>query len=306
MPAALSYILLKYSRITSGICVAVAILLMTLYLDLFGGLAIVLMLSPAVVPLLLIRWKRKFWESALIMAGIMFGATMVTLCVGYLFSGSDLIDAGMRYVFQLMRSVDTQMIDAVISPLSILGIIGPGAELLPVPPDIRETLLVQLEGLMAQSLRNDMPSIIIIGCGFGGLLGTFLTRFFLRTQGYADVDFPDIAEWRMNRRTRDGVSAAFLLTVAGTFFGVTFLADVYDTVCEIVFFICAVQGASVAEYYMRYHGIRKIPRRFSILAVAIFFRIALSIVGMLDMYFNIRKRFRFAGAVAEQDDNNEE
>lgn len=284
--------LLAAVLLLAGVCLGLS----GLFGPMAGGMALIAILPTCVLGLFLYRKDAPFWQSALACAGLLaLTATALLLALQGLLGESPVTAAvagleawlaGMEQradVLVMAWRYGLARTSTALDPSS-------GADLV-ITPEVEKELTQSLLTSLDVLLRNALPGQIITGSILGGLFCVALPRW----EAARDMDAlhpplaPPVHLWYLPNPLLGKVGLLLVgLFLAGGL-GLTRMNLSVHLVWTALQCALALQGAAVADDFLRKRNVRRAGRAAGTIALFALFNGACAVLGLLDAFTNFRR-----------------
>ncbi|MCL2545484.1 MAG: DUF2232 domain-containing protein [Clostridia bacterium] len=300
LPSLLAYIALRAGRLAAMACAAAGIVVCGAALGVYAALLATMTLVPAAA-FSVYSYERKlpFWLSVGVSAGLLLGAGILALWMLNALSGGDVVTALRALLDPLVHSAPAPETDATLKGLAGMGLVRMPESALPamqagaaaLDEPIREELIKQFLFSSENLLRKALPSQILQGSIFGGVLSVAWPRRVAARYAtqMEPAPLPPFHEWyipaRLFRPVALTVLGAGLLMLLS---GARSMISLVDVLWAGGGAVMALQGGALLAFLMRKGGIRAPLRMAAVVALLVLLQRALFLLGFADQFLNTR------------------
>ena len=300
LPALLAYIALRAGRIPAMVCATAGVAVCGGALGPYAALTAAMVLVPAAA-FSVYSYERKlpFWHSVGVCTGLLLGAGILALWMLNALSGGDVATALRALLDPLVQSASVPETDATLRMLAGMGLVRMPDSALPavqagaatLDEPVRQELIKQFMFTSENLLRQSLPSQVLQGAIFGGVLSVAWPRRVAARYAtqMEPAPLPPFHEWfiptHLFRPVGLIVGGVALLTLMSGAPAMISLADVLWAGGSAV---VALQGGALLAFLMRKGGVRAPLRMAAVMALLCLLQYALLLLGLADQFLNLR------------------
>lgn len=185
---------------------------------------------------------------------------------------------------------DTDLLTVVFDNwMQLMRIFADEFAMLNADPELAEAvehLIVDAETVFTEA-RGLLPGILTVVAMVGAFINAGLARWTLRKFGHEPPWFGPFSRWRLPSWAALGFIGGYALFLFG---GDTVVAVVGENVLLVFQTLFAVQGVAVGWHLLSVRNVPVVLRTLLIAAVLAFAAVAATWIGVLDTWFNFRKK----------------
>ena len=202
-PLLLMAMLAYVGPVSAAVCSVVLAALGSMLFGVWGGVAVLLLITPVVlVSSLAIERGQPFWQAVAAGGVTMFASAFALVAMLSMIMGSDVVTALTQTLRQALAASGS-LGDAMLSMMIQMGVIRPSEEaqiaangILTIDPELRREIVSSLVRLTDTALRLEIPMQMATASVACGLLGQAVLRKGLLRSG-RKVEYPPLRTWRV-------------------------------------------------------------------------------------------------------------
>lgn len=157
-----------------------------------------------------------------------------------------------------------------------------------IPKEQLETVIKSFKDSM-ESLKLIIPTVFIINGIFFSFINFKIVKLILGRMKYNIEDVKPFSQWRMPDNFSIGLLLILFLTMAASYLKVPNIETVAINVIFLLRWIFAIIGLSVSAFMLNKYGVTKIVKYIVLSILFIGLSSVLTIAGLIDIIFDIRK-----------------
>lgn len=181
--------------------------------------------------------------------------------------------------------------EAFVSSLS--GVLSQGGV------SVSDETLKEYAAMMAQTAALLMPSMIILFSSLDAIVSYAVIRmYFKKTKEMEVPPLPSFSRWRFPKNIFWALLAALILDMASKAFPDEFIFRVLSlNLMEVLRGVFLIEGLSLVWYFMTAYKVNTVAKACIVAVGAVFAPVSyiLSMVGIFDIWYDLRKRIKLRG-----------